>query len=94
VEAPITDTSLADGLFWPPLRQANVRLGQRAGGGGGQGSLRFSRFSSCRPWFGGVFFEMGGCIRVESMVNMVQRSGDKTHKSFAKRQEKSRVMIT
>ncbi len=42
--------------FGHPLRQAYVRLGRRAGGGGGQGSLRFLRFSSHRPWFGGVFF--------------------------------------
>jgi hypothetical protein len=37
---------------------------------------------------------MGGRICVESTVSMVQRSGDKTHKSFAKRQGKSRVMTT
>ena len=85
-EAPITDTSLTDGLFWPSSSS-------RAGGGGGQGSLRFSWFPSRRPWFGTVFFVMGGRIHVESTVSMVQRSGDKTLKSFAKRQEKSRVMI-
>jgi hypothetical protein len=85
---------LLTAYFGHPLRQAYVRLGRRAGGGGGQESLRFSRFPSRRPWFGGVFFVMGGRIRVESTVSMVQRSGDKTHKSFAKRQEKSRVMTT
>jgi hypothetical protein len=76
------------------LRQAYIRLGRRAGGRRGKGSFRFSRFPSRRPWFGGVFFVMGGRIRAESTVSMVQRSGDKTHKSFAKRQEKSRVMTT
>ena len=80
--------------FGHPLRQAYVRLGRRAEGGGGRGSLRFLRFPSRRPWFGGVFFVMGSCFRVESTLSMVQRSGDKTHKSFAKRQEKSRVMTT
>ena len=80
--------------FGHPLRQAYVRLGRRAEGGRGRGSLRFSRFPSRRPWFGGVFFVMGSCFRVESTLSMVQRSGDKTHKSFAKRQEKSRVMTT
>jgi len=63
-------------------------------GGGGQGSLHFSQFPSHRPWFGGVFFVMGGRIRVEFTVSMVQRYGDKTRKSFDKRQEKSRVMTT
>jgi hypothetical protein len=85
---------LLTAYFGHPLRQAYVRLGRHAGEGGGQGSLRFSWFPSRRPWFGGVFFVMGGRIRVESTVSMVQRSGDKTHKSFAKRQEKSRVMAT
>jgi hypothetical protein len=32
-----------------------------------------------------VFFVMGGRIHEESTVSMEQRSGDKTHKSFAKR---------
>jgi len=92
---PRSQTShLLTAYFGHPLCQAYVRLGRRAGGGGGQGSLRFSRFPSCRPWFGGVFFVMGGRICVESTVSMVQRSGDKTHKSFAKHQEKSRVMTT
>ena len=80
--------------LYHPFRQAYVRLGRRAGGGGRLRFLCFSRFPSRWPWFGGVFFVMGGCIRVESTVSMVQRSGDKTHKSFAKRQEKSRVMTT
>ncbi len=83
---------LLTAYFGHPLRQAYVRLGRRARRGEGQGSLRFSWFPSRRPWFGGVFFVMGGCIRVESTVSMVQQSGDKTHKSFAKRQEKSRVI--
>ena len=94
VEAPIADMSLADGLFWPSLRQVYVRLVRRAGRGGGQGSLCFSQFPSRLPWFGGVFFVMGGRICVESTVSMVQQSGDKTHKSFAKRQKKCRVMTT
>ena len=76
------------------LRQVYVRLGRRAGRGGGHGSLRYLQFPSRRPWFGGVFFVMGGSIRVESTVSKVQQSGDKTHKSFAKRQKKSRVMTT
>ncbi len=80
--------------FGHPLRQAYVRLGRRAEGGGRRGSLRFSRFPSRRPRFGGVFFVMGSCFCVESTLSMVQRSGDKTHKSFAKSQEKSRVMTT
>jgi hypothetical protein len=92
---PLSQTRhLLTAYFGHPLRQAYVRLGRWAGGGGGQGSLSFSRFPSRRPWFGGVFFVMGGRICVESTVSMVQRSGDKTHKSFAKRQGKSRVMTT
>ena len=58
--------------FGHPLRQEYVRLGRRAAGGGGQGSLHFLQFPLRRPWFGGVFFVMGGRIRVESMVSMVQ----------------------
>ncbi len=47
---------LLTAYFGHPLRQAYVRLGRRAGGGGGQGSLRFLRFPSRRTWFEGVFF--------------------------------------
>ena len=63
---------LLTAYFGHPLCQAYVRLGWRAEGGGGQGSLRFLRFPLRRPWFGGVFFVMGGCICVESTLSMVQ----------------------
>ena len=66
---------LLTAYFGHPLCQAYVRLGRRTGEGGGQGSLRFSQFPLRRPWFGGVFFVMGGCICVESTLSMVQRSG-------------------
>ncbi len=46
---------LLTAYFGCPLRRAYVRLGRRAGGGGGQGSLRFSQFPSRRPWFRCVF---------------------------------------
>ena len=72
VEAPIADTSLADGLFWPSPLSGICTTGVTRRGGGGQGSLRFSQFPSRRPWFGGVFFVMAGRICVESTVSMVQ----------------------
>ena len=62
--------------------------------GKGRDPFVFRGFHRVGHGSGVCFFVTGGCIRVESTVSMVQRSGDKTHKSFAKCQEKSRVMAT
>jgi hypothetical protein len=47
--------------FGQPLRQAHVQLERRAGGVGGQASLRLVRFPSRRPWFRSVFFMVAEC---------------------------------
>jgi len=62
-------------------------------GGGGQGSLRFLWFPSHRPWFGGVFFCDGRSYsrRVYGKYGTMIW-GQNSQISFAKRQEKSRVM--
>ena len=63
---------------------------------GGEGGDPFVSCGFHRVGHGlkGVFFVMGSHIHVESSLSMVQRAGDKTHKSFAKSQEKSRLMTT
>jgi len=89
VEAPIADTSLADGLFWPSPSSGICTTGATDWRGGRAGIPSFLAVSIASAMVRGCVFCDGRSYSVESTVSMVQQSGDKTHKSFAKRQEKS-----
>jgi len=62
VEAPIADTSLADGLFWPSPSSGICMTGAMGWRGGRAGFPLFLMVPSRSPWFRGVFFVMGGHI--------------------------------
>ena len=93
-EAPITDTSLADGLFWPSPSSGICTTGATGWRGGRAGIPSFLMVSIASAMVRECVFCDGRSYSRRVYKSMVQRSGDKTHKSFAKRQEKSRVMTT
>jgi hypothetical protein len=90
VEAPIADTSLADVLFCPsPLSGGICTTGAVCWRGGKAEIPLFLAISITLAMVRGCVFVMGGWISVESTLSTVQQRWNKTHKSFAKCQEKS-----
>ena len=68
VEAPIADTSLADGLFWPSPSSGICTTGATGWRGGGAGMPSFGTISNTSAMVAECFFYGGGVLREEPYV--------------------------